>query len=236
MSPVRGSRRPTVPLPFPVNQMLPSRSLRMLCGVARCGSLILRISPVLGSSRPTRLAEHPGPVDGPSASCRGSRTRCPSVGAIHSLIVISVSPGTSVGRRSGLGGKLAARYSQTVCVLRLGQPHHRGDEIPPALPIVAGAAGDERQRMTRRAHRLRELAAGSFGKRHRLSTSAALRLAATGGVRRLTCLLWRRRCRDDRGSTSRRQREQFHSSHMHLSTENMRLPLSACAKAPADPP
>jgi hypothetical protein len=72
------------------------------------------ISPVLGSRRPARLAHMPVHQIEPSFASTGSRERCPSVGTIHSIMSICVSPATSVGRLLTSSGKCSAKYAAIV--------------------------------------------------------------------------------------------------------------------------
>src|SRR4030095_946324 len=97
--PVLGSSLPRVALLFPVYQMFPSASGMMLWGLAFGGRRSSFTAPVFGSSLPTRLAYIPVHQIEPSGASMGSRDRWPSVGASHSVILIEVSRGTSVGRR-----------------------------------------------------------------------------------------------------------------------------------------
>src|SRR5215468_1525333 len=95
---------------LPVYQGMPLASSSTVCGNALGGSGYSFISPVAGLSRPIRLPNCPAHQMDPSAAWIGSRVRWPSVGVTHSLKVISVLPGTSLGARLVLGGKFAARY------------------------------------------------------------------------------------------------------------------------------
>ena len=89
---------------------MPLSSSHTECGMALGGSLYSFISPVAGLSRPIRLPNCPAHQIEPSSACTGSRERWPSVGICHSVNVISVLPGTSLGARLVFGGKFVARY------------------------------------------------------------------------------------------------------------------------------
>src|SRR5262245_24070199 len=108
--PVAGSTLPTVPFLLPLYQGMPLSSSHTECGSAFGGSLYSFIAPVAGSSRPIRLPNCPAHQIDPSAAWIGSRERWPSVGICHSVKLISVVPGTSLGARLVLGGKFVARY------------------------------------------------------------------------------------------------------------------------------
>ena len=88
---------PIVPLLLPEYQMSPFGPSVMLCGRAVGSSRYSFISPVRGSSMPTRLPYMPAHQIVPSRAINGSRGRWPSVGAFHSLNAICVSPSTSFG-------------------------------------------------------------------------------------------------------------------------------------------
>src|SRR4030095_9981251 len=114
MAPVLGSNLPMVPFLLPVYQTLPALSRVTLCGMAFAGNGYSFMASVLGSMRPIRFPHCPAHQMDPSAACIGSRERCPRVGTCHSLNVICVSPGISVGAREVFGGKCVARYCMSL--------------------------------------------------------------------------------------------------------------------------
>src|SRR5215471_6874208 len=98
------------PPQLPAYQMLPSSSLISPWGPPLIGIGYSFISPVLGSSRPSRLANCPDHHSAPSGVASGSCGREPGVGVLHCLNLTWTGPPILAGAGRGFSGKTDIRY------------------------------------------------------------------------------------------------------------------------------
>src|SRR5262249_8298952 len=108
-SPVFTSSLPTCPPQLPAYQILPSLSLISPWGPPLIGIGYSFISPVLGSSRPSLLANCPDHHSEPSGIASGSWGRSPGVGNDHSRNFTCTVPLIAAGLGRGFSGKLAIK-------------------------------------------------------------------------------------------------------------------------------
>src|SRR5258708_31307203 len=97
------------PPQLPAYQMLPSLSLISPWGPPLIGIGYSFISAVLGSRRPSRLANCPDHHSEPSDIASGSCGRSPGVGSDHSRNLTCTAPVIAAGLGRGLYGKLPLR-------------------------------------------------------------------------------------------------------------------------------
>src|ERR1700686_4105128 len=98
------------PPQLPPYQMLPSLSLIRPCGPPRTGIGYSFISPVLGSSRPSRLANWPDHHNAPSGVASGSCGGEPGVGTSQMSNLTCTVPEIAAGLGRGNSGKAATKY------------------------------------------------------------------------------------------------------------------------------